>query len=129
MIHGGCAALYVLPVLDSTGKLRGLCGMEMSNLYFRLSYPIVEGSCGNIVTVLAQWMKTETSVWIKAMFGDTKKRIFHPSGTMTVKKRKSIITPIPLLSGIIYSRHELLELKSCNGRPLAVLTLISRSEL
>ena len=28
--------LYV-PVLDSTGKVRGLCGMEMSNLYFRLS--------------------------------------------------------------------------------------------
>ena len=27
--------LYV-PVLDSTGKVRGLCGMEMSNLYFRL---------------------------------------------------------------------------------------------
>ena len=26
--------LYV-PVLDSTGKVRGLCGMEMSNLYFR----------------------------------------------------------------------------------------------
>lgn len=34
--------LYV-PVLDSTGKVRGLCGMEMSNLYFRLSYPMVEG--------------------------------------------------------------------------------------
>ena len=31
--------LYV-PVLDSTGKVRGLCGMEMSNLYFRLSYPV-----------------------------------------------------------------------------------------
>ena len=50
---GGDEQLLYVPVLDSTGKVRGLCGMEMSNLYFRLSYPMVEGSCGNMVTVVA----------------------------------------------------------------------------
>ena len=69
--------LYV-PVLDSTGKVRGLCGMEMSNLYFRLSYPMVEGSCGNIVTVLAPVdKKKETSIWIRRCSEIQKKRIFH----------------------------------------------------
>lgn len=68
--------LYV-PVLDSTGKVRGLCGMEMSNLYFRLSYPMVEGSCGNIVTVLAPMDKKETSIWIRRCSEIQRKRIFH----------------------------------------------------
>ena len=64
--------LYV-PVLDSTGKVRGLCGMEMSNLYFRLSYPMVEGSYGNMVTVVAP-MDEKGKIYLdKAMFGD----IFH----------------------------------------------------
>lgn len=79
--------LYV-PVLDSTGKVRGLCGMEMSNLYFRLSYPMVEGSCGNIVTVLAPVDKKGNIYLDKAMFGDTKETYLSPSGTMTVKKGK-----------------------------------------
>ena len=117
--------LYV-PVLDSTGKVRGLCGMEMSNLYFRLSYPIVEGSCGNIVTVLAPMDEDGNICLDKAMFGDTKETYLSPSGTMTVKKGKYYNT-YSTAFGKYIGRHELLELKSCNGRPLAVLTLISEA--
>ena len=117
--------LYV-PVLDSTGKVRGLCGMEMSNLYFRLSYPIVEGSCGNIVTVLAPMDEDGNICLDKAMFGDTKETYLSPSGTMTVKKGKYYNTYSTAFGNYI-GRHELLELKSCNGRPLAVLTLISEA--
>ena len=117
--------LYV-PVLDSTGKVRGLCGMEMSNLYFRLSYPMVEGSCGNIVTVLAPMDKKGNIYLDKAMFGDTKETYLSPSGTMTVKKGKYYNTYSTAFGNYI-GRHELLELKSCNGMPLAVLTLISEA--
>ncbi len=117
--------LYV-PVLDSTGKVRGLCGMEMSNLYFRLSYPMVEGSCGNIVTVLAPMDKKGNIYLDKAMFGDTKETYLSPSGTMTVKKGKHYNTYSTAFGNYI-GRHELLGLKSCNGMPLAVLTLISEA--
>lgn len=117
--------LYV-PVLDSTGKVRGLCGMEMSNLYFRLSYPMVEGSCGNIVTVLAPMDKKGNIYLDKAMFGDTKETYLSPSGTMTVKKGKYYNTYSTAFGNYI-GRHELLELKSCNGMPLAALTLISEA--
>ena len=117
--------LYV-PVLDSTGKVRGLCGMEMSNLYFRLSYPMVEGSCGNIVTVLAPVDKKGNIYLDKAMFGDTKETYLSPSGTMTVKKGKYYNTYSTAFGNYI-GRHELLGLKSCNGMPLAVLTLISEA--
>lgn len=97
--------LYV-PVLDSTGKVRGLCGMEMSNLYFRLSYPMVEGSCGNIVTVLAPMDKKGNIYLDKAMFGDTKETYLSPSGTMTVKKGKYYNTYSTAFGNYI-GRHEL----------------------
>lgn len=117
--------LYV-PVLDSTGKVRGLCGMEMSDLYFRFSYPMVEGPYGNMVTVLAP-MDEEGNIYLdKAMFGDTKETYLSPTGTMTVKKGKYYNT-YSTASGNYIGRHELLELKSCNGMPLAALTLISET--
>ena len=100
--------------------------MEMSNLYFRLSYPMVEGSCGNIVTVLAPMDKKGNIYLDKAMFGDTKETYLSPSGTMTVKKGKYYNTYSTAFGNYI-GRHELLELKSCNGMPLAVLTLISEA--
>ena len=103
-----------------------LCGMEMSNLYFRLSYPMVEGSCGNIVTVLAPVDKKGNIYLDKAMFGDTKETYLSPSGTMTVKKGKYYNTYSTAFGNYI-GRHELLGLKSCNGMPLAVLTLISEA--
>lgn len=117
--------LYV-PVLDSTGKVRGLCGMEMSNLYFRLSYPMVEGSCGNMVTVVAP-MDEKGKIYLdKAMFGDTKETYLSPTGTMTVKNGKHYNTYSAAFRKYI-GRHEVLNLKSCNGMPLAVLTLMSEA--
>jgi DNA-binding CsgD family transcriptional regulator len=117
--------LYV-PVLDSTGKVRGLCGMEMSNLYFRLSYPMVEGSYGNMVTVVAP-MDEKGKIYLdKAMFGDTKDTHLSPTGTMTVKNGKHYNTYSATFRKYI-GRHELLNLKSCNGMPLAVLTLMSEA--
>ena len=117
--------LYV-PVLDSTGKVRGLCGMEMSNLYFRLSYPMVEGSYGNMVTVVAP-MDEKGKIYLdKAMFGDTKDTHLSPTGTMTVKNGKHYNTYSAAFRKYI-GRHELLNLKSCNGMPLAVLTLMSEA--
>lgn len=100
--------------------------LEMSNLYFRLSYPMVEGSCGNIVTVLAPVDKKGNIYLDKAMFGDTKETYLSPSGTMTVKKGKYYNTYSTAFGNYI-GRHELLGLKSCNGMPLAVLTLISEA--
>ena len=87
---------------------------------------MVEGSCGNIVTVLAPMDKKGNIYLDKAMFGDTKETYLSPSGTMTVKKGKYYNTYSTAFGNYI-GRHELLELKSCNGMPLAVLTLISEA--
>ncbi len=42
-----------VPIIGNSGSRYGLCGMEISSLLFRLTYPAETGSYGNIITVLA----------------------------------------------------------------------------
>ena len=48
----GCRELMD-PIVGSDGTVYGICGVEISALYFQLSYPAVDGQFGSAVTVLA----------------------------------------------------------------------------
>lgn len=45
--------LLCVPIVGSDGSVYGVCGVELSALYFQLSYPRREGQFGSAVTVLA----------------------------------------------------------------------------
>lgn len=62
--------LICVPVLDSHGMVRGICGLEMSDLYFSLSYPAVDSPYGNIVTAFAPVKEKKISLE-KAMLGNS----------------------------------------------------------
>ena len=47
------AMLLCVPIVGSDGTIYGVCGVELSALYFQLSYPAAEGQFGSAVTVLA----------------------------------------------------------------------------
>ena len=47
------AMLLCVPIVGSDGTVYGVCGVEISALYFQLSYPTLEGKFGSAVTVLA----------------------------------------------------------------------------
>ena len=47
------AMLLCVPIVGSDGTIYGVCGVEVSALYFQFSYPTVEGQFGSAVTVLA----------------------------------------------------------------------------
>lgn len=47
------AMLLCVPIVGSDGTVYGVCGVEISALYFQFSYPTVEGQFGSVVTVLA----------------------------------------------------------------------------
>lgn len=47
------AMLLCVPVVGGDGTVYGVCGVEISGLYFQFSYPTVEGRFGSVVTVLA----------------------------------------------------------------------------
>ena len=47
------AMLRCVPIVGSDGTVYGVCGVELSALYFQFSYPTLEGKFGSAVTVLA----------------------------------------------------------------------------
>lgn len=47
------AMLLCVPIVGSDGSIYGVCGVELSALYFQLSYPALDGKFGSAVTVLA----------------------------------------------------------------------------
>lgn len=47
------AMLLCVPIVGSDGTVYGICGVEISALYFQLSYPAVDGQFGSAVTILA----------------------------------------------------------------------------
>lgn len=47
------AMLLCVPIVGSDGTVYGVCGVEISALYFQFSYPTVEGQFGSVVTILA----------------------------------------------------------------------------
>ena len=47
------ALLLCVPIVGSDGTVYGICGVELSALYFQFSYPTTEGQFGSAVTVLA----------------------------------------------------------------------------
>ena len=47
------AMLLCVPIVGSDGTVYGVCGVEISALYFQLSYPVAEGQFGSAVTALA----------------------------------------------------------------------------
>lgn len=47
------AMLLVVPIIGSQGEFYGVCGVEISELYFRLAYPSSESKFGTVVTALS----------------------------------------------------------------------------
>lgn len=45
--------LLLTPIVGSNGEIYGACGIEISALYFQLSYPVAKGEFGSVVTALA----------------------------------------------------------------------------
>ena len=45
--------LLCVPIVGGDGSIYGVCGVELSALYFQLSYPALDGKFGSAVTVLA----------------------------------------------------------------------------
>ncbi len=48
-------AFLVVPIIGNQGEFYGVCGIELSSLYFRLAYPSADSKFGTLVTVLAPY--------------------------------------------------------------------------
>lgn len=76
--------LLCVPMLDSAGNVRGICGAELSDLYFRLTYPAVDSAYGSMVTVLAP-IDGDRLLLGQAMIGSPGGSYLTADGTLTCK--------------------------------------------
>ncbi|SFQ15529.1 regulatory protein, luxR family [Oscillibacter sp. PC13] len=116
--------LYV-PVLDGDGGVCGLCGVELSELYFRLSYPPIVSNYGGMVTVLAPLNGNELLL-DRAMLGDSMGLRLEPKGTLRFKEGTYYNTYSSGTERYI-GLHQIPRCALVSGRDLAVVTLLPES--
>ena len=117
--------LLFLPILDSSGNVCGICGIEVSELYFYLSYPTIDSNYGSMVTMLAP-MDGDDLLLEKAMIGNASGTRLAPSGTMSVKKKDGY-NIYAADTEQYFGQHQSLDVTSLSGLPLAAVTLIPQS--
>lgn len=120
-----------VPIISKNGDIRGVCGMEISDLYFRLAYPAAESDFGSITAVLAPVSgdKADMSKGLtcgvddSSMVGDGKLDIKEGSSYNRYTAGSSGSDPEN--GSNFLGRHHILDCKTSEGSPLAALTLIS----
>ena len=114
--------LLCVPVRDGAGVVRGICGMELSELYFSLSHPTVSSPYGNFLMLLAP-MNGETLLLDRAMLGSTEGTDLSASGEMRIRTGRDYDTFT--WNGTTYlGQHQVVPGRLADGHPLAAVTLV-----
>lgn len=82
--------LLVIPVLDHHDTVVGLCGVEISGLYFHLSYPAMDSPYGTITTVLAPLTGENRIELDKGMIATADDTWLDSFEELIIKKQKSV---------------------------------------
>lgn len=114
--------LLCVPLLDSAGNVRGICGAELSDLYFRLTYPAVDSAYGSMVTVLAP-IDGDRLLLAQAMIGSPGGSYLTADGTLTFKTGRYYNTYSDG-SRTYLGLHEPIGATDAAGRKLAAVTLV-----
>lgn len=119
------AVLVYLPVLDSGGTVAGVCGMEVGELYFYLSYPTAESQYGRMVTVMAP-LDGDTLRMDQAMIGNAAGTQLEPEGSLSIEK-ENFFNVYSSGETRYLGLHQVLEGVTADGMSLAAVTLIPES--
>lgn len=79
--------LLCVPIKDNTGKVCGLCGLELSSLYCYLSYPEMDSSFGPMITVLAP-LRNGSLYLSKGMTGSADSTFLAEAETLSVRQER-----------------------------------------
>ena len=115
--------LLCVPILDGSGTVRGLCGMEISDLYFSLSHDTVSSSYGNMLTLLAP-IDGDTLNLSGTMLGATNGSRLTAEGALHIKPGKYYTIYTDGKESYL-GRHRLLDAVTSDGIPLAAVTLVT----
>lgn len=112
----------MVPILDGDGSVCGLCGIELSDLYFRLSYPSVESDFGNMITVLAP-IRDGQLILPRGMIGSREGIALQDGESLAVREGKHFNTYTGSERGYL-GVHTLVDMRMADGSQMAAVTLI-----
>lgn len=116
------AILLMIPFLGNDGSVLGVCGLELSEFYFMLSYPSEESEFGSMVTLLAP-MNGDTVVLSKALAGSLEETYLNTENLLEVKTGRYFNQYIGKNQTFL-GTHTMVELRMADGSQLYAITLI-----
>ncbi len=117
--------LLMVPICGNDGSVQGVCGLELSELYFMLSYPSEESNLGSMVTLLAP-MDGDTLQLSRAMTGRLEETYLNTENALQVKEGKyfnQYIGDAQTFLGV----HTRMDLQMEDGSQLYAVTLIPQN--
>ena len=114
--------LLMVPIRGSGGTVRGICGVELGDLYLRLSYPAQESEFGNMVTILAP-MEDQTLLLSEGMTGGLEGTYLDDADTLHIEQGRLFHTYTGE-SGTYLGVHTKLDMKGVGGASMYAATLI-----
>lgn len=115
-------ALLTVPIMGGDGSVAGLCGLEVSDLYFRLRYPAASGKFGNLITVLAP-VEDGSLLLERGMVGSQEGTSLGHDDQLRIRTGRRFHTYTGQ-SGTFVGLHRELDLPTISGAPLAAVTLL-----
>lgn len=114
--------LLMVPILGDNGSVLGVCGLELSEFYFMLSYPSEESTYGSMVTLLAP-MDGDTLLLSNAMMGKQQETYLNTEDVLQVKEGRYFNQYIGK-SQTFLGIHTKMGLRTADGSPLYAVTLV-----
>lgn len=114
--------LLMVPILGNDGSVLGVCGLELSELYFLLSYPSEESGFGSMVTFLAP-MSGDTLLLSHGMAGRLAETYLSTEEVLQVKEGKYFNRYIGSTQTFL-GVHTRMDLRMADGSQLYAVTLV-----
>lgn len=114
--------LLRIPIIGKDGSVYGVCGIEISELYFRLFHPAMESELGGIVTVIAPIKEDELMV-SKGIVGGIEGTKLRSGEDLIIKEGESFNTYIGRDSSFI-GLHQKLDIKLEGESEVYAVTLL-----
>lgn len=119
------AMFLMLPIRGNDGSPLGVCGLELSELYFLLSYPSEQSNFGSMVTLIAP-MDDDNLLLSKAMTGRLQETYLNTEDALKVEEGEyfnQYIGNNQTFLGI----HSKMNLQMVDGSQLYAVTLIPQN--
>lgn len=114
--------LLMVPIVGNDNSALGVCGLELSELYFMLSYPSEESNFGSMVTLLAP-MNGDTLVVSKAMQGKLEETYLNTEDVLQVEEGKYFNRYVGKYQTFL-GTHTKVNLRMADGSQLYAVTLV-----